>query len=288
LHCGGQNGSVTVAASGVSLYFAGKTLVEQIVDFTLGFVICGLIGLAFLPMVSGRARRLTLARIESRLPMTFDEIEAERDLLRARHAVEVRALEVKAEQERTAHAQDEAELGRRALAIRQAQEALSATAALLKETEEKLAQALDYGEKTTAALNEARETLAARDQSLEQKASDYAALEEARRLLELRAQGLEADLAEAEGRLAAFDARRKRLLARIVTERRRGDGFEQETLELRRALAEAGAAAGAPVMAINSDGVAFPLSPEREMLDLREAIARIGQQVAHLDAAGER
>jgi hypothetical protein len=29
--------------------------------------------------------------------------------------------------------------------------------------------------------------------------------------------------------------------------------------------------------------VAFPITPERELLDLREAIARIGQQVAHLD-----
>ena len=75
-------------------------MVEQIVDFILGFVICGLIGLAFLPLVSRRARRLTLARIEARLPMTFDEIEAERDLLRARFAVELRALEIKAAQER--------------------------------------------------------------------------------------------------------------------------------------------------------------------------------------------
>jgi hypothetical protein len=29
-----------------------KDLIEQIVDFTLGFVICGLIGMAFLPLVS--------------------------------------------------------------------------------------------------------------------------------------------------------------------------------------------------------------------------------------------
>jgi chromosome segregation ATPase len=265
-------------------------LVEQIVDFTLGFVICGLIGLALLPMVSGRARRLTLSRIEARLPMTFDEIEAERDLLRARHAVGLRALEIKAEQERQAHAQDEAELGRRALAIRQTQEQWNATAARLKETEEKLAQSLDFGEKTMAALTEARETLTTREQELAQKTLEYEELAEARRQLDNRAQGLDVALVEAERRLAEFDVRRKRLLAKFVAERQRGDGFEQENLDLRRALADATAAAAAsdaPVIAIGSDGVAFPLSPEREMLDLREAIARIGQQVAHLDTAGQ-
>ena len=259
-------------------------MVEQIVYFVLGFVICGLIGLAFLPMVSGRARRLTLSRIEARLPMTFDEIEAERDLLRARHAVDLRALEIKAEQQRRAHAEDEAELGRRALAIRQAREQQQETAARLKETEGKLAQALDLGEKTMLALNEAREALAARQQELEQKARDYEALGEERRQLENRVGEVAAALAEAERRLAEFDARRKRLLARIVTERQRGAAREKENLDLRRAVADAGAADGAPVMAIDSDGVAFPLSPEREMLDLREAIARIGHQVAQLDA----
>jgi chromosome segregation ATPase len=260
-------------------------LVEQIVDFILGFVICGLIGLAFLPLVSRRARRLTLARIEARLPMTFDEIEAERDLLRARFAVELRTLEIKAAQERKAHAEDEAELGRRALAIRQANEQWAQTAALLDETQAKLAQSLDFGEKTQAELIATRETLAARAQELEQKNRDYEDLGDARRELENRAAQLDAALEKAERRLAEFGARRKRLLGKFVAERQRGDDFEKTNLDLRRSLEDAGAAENAPVLAVGSDGVAFPITPEREMLDLREAIARIGQQVAHFDAA---
>jgi DNA repair exonuclease SbcCD ATPase subunit len=264
-------------------------LVEQIVDFVLGFVICGLIGLAFLPLVSRRARRLTLARIEARLPMTFDEIEAERDLLRARFAVELRALEIKTAQERKAHAEDEAELGRRALAIRQAKEQWAHTAALLDETQAKLAQALDFGEKTQAELIATRETLAARAQELEQRNRDYQDLGEAHRELENRAARLEAALEKADRRLADFDARRKRLLGKFVAERQRGDDFEKTTLDLRRALEDAGAAENAlenaPVLAVGSDGVAFPITPEREMLELREAIARIGHQVAQFDAA---
>ncbi len=202
-------------------------MVEQIVDFILGFVICGLIGLAFLPLVSRRARRLTLARIEARLPMTFDEIEAERDLLRARFAVDLRALEIKAAQERLVHANDEAELGRRALAIRQANEQWAQTDALLNDTQAKLAQALDFGEKTLAELTNTREALAARTQELEQKNRDYADLGEAHRELETCVASLGVALDKAESRLAEFDARRKRLLAKFVAERQRGDDFEK-------------------------------------------------------------
>ncbi len=237
-------------------------MVEQIVDFILGFVICGLIGLAFLPLVSRRARRLTLARIEARLPMTFDEIEAERDLLRARFAVELRALEIKAEQARLAHAEDEAELGRRALATRQANEQWAQTAAMLEETQAKLDQSLEFGEKTLAELSGAREYQSE---------------------LDIHAAALGAALEKAEARLAAFDVRRKRLLRRLVTERQRGHEFEKANHDLRRALAEA--EDSPPVFAVGSDGVAFSVTPEREMRDLREAIARIGQQVAHFDTA---
>ena len=258
-------------------------MVEQIVDFVLGFVICGLIGLAFLPMVSRRARRLTLARIEARLPMTFDEIEAERDLLRARFAVELRTLEIRAEQERLAHANDEAELGRRALAIRQANEQWAQTAALLDESQAKLAQSLNFGEKTQAELIATREALAACTQELEQKSRDFEDLGAAHRELENCATALGGAVEKAELRIAELYARRKRLLEKFVAERRRGDDFAKANLDLRRALEDAGAPENTPVLAMGSDGVAFPITPEREMLDLREAIARIGQQVAHFD-----
>jgi chromosome segregation ATPase len=215
--------------------------------------------------------------------MTFDEIEAERDLLRARFAVELRALEIKTAQERKAHANDDAELGRRALAIRQANEQLARTATLLAETEAKLAQSLDFGEKTQAELIATREALTARTQELEQKNRDFAELSAAHRELENRVAALGDAVAKAELRFAELSARRKRLLAKFVAERRRGDDFAKANLDLRRTIADEGAAENTPVLAIGSDGVAFPITPEREMLDLREAIARIGQQVAHLD-----
>jgi chromosome segregation ATPase len=312
-------------------------LIEQVVYFTLGFAICGLIGLAFLPLVSSRARRLTLARIEARLPMTFDEIEAERDLLRARFAVEKRALEIEAEQARNERAADSAELGRRAVAVMRAKEHLQQTESLLRERDGQLAKSLEFGEKTQAELLETQGALAERGAELARKNSDYDRLAEAREKLEQRAATLEAalasassdlletrgkweaaeaarretlgraehlaeqvkalsaSLADSERRNAQFEARRVRLLAKIAAERGRGDELENVNLSMRRIIAEktgqamvsttGGSAGSEAAAAEDAHGAAFPFSPEKDMLDLREAISRIGRQVARLDAA---
>jgi chromosome segregation ATPase len=310
-------------------------LVEQIVDFALGFVICGLIGLAFLPVVSARARRLTLARVESRLPMTFDEIEADRDLLRARFAAENRALELKAAEARDGRAADAAELGRRAVALMRTTEQLEQTTALLNERNSQLAKSLEFGEKTQAALDETRETLAQRQSELTALHGEFDKLAEERRRLDNRVSELEtaleaaggnlqdarerlaaveaarreiaaqveelssrnsamaADLAEAERRSADFEARRARMLAKIAAERKRGEEMESANLDLRRRLVERPAAlpSGGP-MARNGSGEqegqhanGAPASPsaEQELLDLREAISRLGRQLAHME-----
>lgn len=310
-------------------------MVEQIVDFALGFVICGLIGLAFLPVVSARARRLTLARVESRLPMTFDEIEADRDLLRARFAAENRALELKAAEARDGRAADAAELGRRAVALMRTTEQLEQTTALLNERNSQLAKSLEFGEKTQAALDETRETLAQRQSDLTALHGEFDKLAEERRRLDNRVSELEtaletaggnledarerlaaveaarreiasqveelssrnsamaADLAEAERRSADFEARRARMLAKIAAERKRGEEMESANLDLRRRLIERPAALlpGETAMPNGSgeldgqhaNGAAASPSAEQELLDLREAISRLGRQLAHME-----
>ncbi|MGO9389048.1 hypothetical protein [Rhodoblastus sp.] len=308
-------------------------MVEQIVYFTLGFVISGLIGLAFLPLVSARARRLTLARIEARLPMTFEEIEAERDLLRARFAVEKRALEIEAEKARAERTEDAAELGRRAVAVMRAKEHLQQTESLLRERDAQLAKALEFGEKTQAELMETQESLAARKAELALKSSDYDRLAEAHQKLDHRAVSLEAalaaanadlhdmrgrweasevarrenlaraehlaeqvksltaTLAEAERLNDEFVARRIRLLAKIAAEHQRADELESVNLSMRRIIAQIGSpkpeseALAAHGEAVN--GAPFAFGPEQEMLDLREAITRIGRQVARLDSSAD-
>ncbi len=85
--------------------------------FLLGVFSAGLVSLLLLPAISRRAMRLSRRRLELLLPLSMDEVVAERDLLRAEFAAERRRLEQKMETEATAQALQMAELGRRATEI---------------------------------------------------------------------------------------------------------------------------------------------------------------------------
>lgn len=92
-------------------------MIEEALIFALGFSLAGLIALATAPAFWRRAIRLSTRRLEMQLPLSFEEIQAERDLLRAEFAVESRRLEQKAQALNELHAQDMTELGRRAAII---------------------------------------------------------------------------------------------------------------------------------------------------------------------------
>lgn len=130
-------------------------MVEQIVFFALGVALCGLLGLAFLPLVTARARRLTLALVEQRLPLSFDEIEAERDALRAKFATENRALEIEAEQARRQKAEIEIALGRRAVEELRLKEALAQKDVEILARDQQLAKLRAELESLKAAASEA-------------------------------------------------------------------------------------------------------------------------------------
>jgi chromosome segregation ATPase len=92
-------------------------VIEQIMIFALGFLFAGLAALAFAPAFWRRANRLTRRRLETQVPLSVQEILAERDQLRAEFAVEQRRVELRAAQTKLAHAADRSELGRRAAEI---------------------------------------------------------------------------------------------------------------------------------------------------------------------------
>ncbi|HEX3495871.1 MAG TPA: hypothetical protein VHT02_01640, partial [Methylocella sp.] len=92
-------------------------MIEQAMVFALGFLVAGLIALAAAPAFWARAIRLSTRRLEMQLPLSFEEIQASRDLLRAEFAVECRRLEQKLEALNLVHAADMAELSRRAAII---------------------------------------------------------------------------------------------------------------------------------------------------------------------------
>jgi len=87
-------------------------LIEQAMIFALGFLVAALFGLLFLPAVQRRAARLAGRRLEMLLPLSMEEIVAERDQLRAEFAVERRRIEQKLEAAGDAQAQHMGEIGR--------------------------------------------------------------------------------------------------------------------------------------------------------------------------------
>ena len=88
-------------------------MIEDALFLALGFCSAVVLSLALLPLLWARALRLTRQRLELLVPWSKDEIDAERDGLRAQAAIDQRRLEQKAEQSRAALAQRDVELGHR-------------------------------------------------------------------------------------------------------------------------------------------------------------------------------
>jgi len=92
-------------------------MIEPIMYFGIGFLFAALIGLVVIPLVHGRAVRLTVRRLEAATPLSMAEIQADKDQLRAEFAMSTRRLEMSVEQLKTKSTSQLAELGKKGDAI---------------------------------------------------------------------------------------------------------------------------------------------------------------------------
>ena len=92
-------------------------MIEPIMYFGIGFLFAALIGLVVVPLVHGRAVRLTMRRLEAATPLSMAEIQADKDQLRAEFAMSTRRLEMSVEQLKTRSTSQLAELGKKGDAI---------------------------------------------------------------------------------------------------------------------------------------------------------------------------
>ena len=92
-------------------------MIEPIMYFGIGFLIAALVGLIVIPLVHGRAVRLTMRRLEAATPLSMAEIQADKDQLRAEFAMATRRLEVSVEHLRAKSTSQLAELGKKGDAI---------------------------------------------------------------------------------------------------------------------------------------------------------------------------
>ncbi len=92
-------------------------MIEPIMYFGIGFLVAALIGLVVIPLVHGRAVRLTIRRLEAATPLSMAEIQADKDQLRAEFAMSTRRLEMSVDQLKTKSTSQLAELGKKGDAI---------------------------------------------------------------------------------------------------------------------------------------------------------------------------
>jgi hypothetical protein len=94
-----------------------RSMIEPIMYFGIGFLVAALIALFVIPLIHGRAIRLTMRGLEAALPLSMAEIQADKDQLRAEFAMSTRRLELNVEQLKNRAANQLAELGKKGDAI---------------------------------------------------------------------------------------------------------------------------------------------------------------------------
>ncbi len=138
-------------------------MVQSILLFALGFLCAAFLALMVAPAVWRRASVLTRKRIEASVPLTINEIQADKDRMRAEFAMSTRRLEMSIKSFRDKAATQVAEINRNQQELKH-----------LGETRDELTLAVSELESQAAIL---RKELAGREEQLEQVSEALAGAE---------------------------------------------------------------------------------------------------------------
>ncbi|PRD45321.1 hypothetical protein C5748_03755 [Phyllobacterium phragmitis] len=86
-------------------------MIESALFFVLGFLCAAFLAALVAPSIWRRATVLTRRRVETEVPLTLNEIQADKDSLRAQHAMSVRKLEMRLKALNEKYAEQKIELG---------------------------------------------------------------------------------------------------------------------------------------------------------------------------------
>lgn len=244
-------------------------MIEQAIYFAIGFLVAALAGVVWTPIVSRRATRLAEARARLQAPISERQAIAERDALRAEHAVEHMRLE-----RRLTLAEEDA-IGLRAEAGRQSVRIITLEADAAHH------RAVDVERR--AEIDELRSERRSLEATL--GASQSA-------IHDLTAQRDRAHAAEAEAitRQKEFEAEANRARAKAAIEAARADSMERQHDELSRS-AKAAAERKEAVRAQLASSLAAVSAKAKNLEErLRETIARndsLAERASIGDAARE-
>jgi len=211
-------------------------LIETAIYLSIGALSAALAFLLAIPAVSRRAHRLAQRRAALAAPLSATEARADRDALRAKHALDVALIERRAASAQTQWAEAQIELGRRAAE-------LVARDSEIDDKRAEIAQRAEERARLSAELRDRDAEISAREVALfdlsgQRDAAERRQAETLERMKE-RQKRFDAVQADMEGRIAA--------LSRELSEERRDSEAALATsqarvAELRRRLEECEAA----------------------------------------------
>jgi len=232
-------------------------MVEALMYFGTGFLVAALLGLLIIPLVHGRAVRLTMRRLEAATPASMAEIQADKDQLRAEFAMSTRRLEMSVEQLKAKTTSQLAELGKKNDAInrlkielgektaaifaleardkalrdqlRATEEEVAVKTAAMHEAERALADKEAQLAKLVSALEEQTGVAAARQGEIETLKSQIEAFKE-------RLAAAEQDVKAAENRREAERVELAAATRELEAERRRVETLDGRVVELEQQL----------------------------------------------------
>ena len=261
-------------------------MIEPIMFFGLGFLVASLFGLVILPLVHGRAVRLTARRLEAATPVSMAEIQADKDQLRAEFAMSTRRLEMSVDQLKAKTTGQLAELGKKTDAINRLKVEIgekAATIFALEAREKALKDQLHATEDElaikTSALREAERSLADRQAEFTKLTADLddksvTAASQSIEIIALKTQieslhdqvtTLQKDVKETEGRLAQERVNAEAATKELTDERGKVENLGKRIGELEQQLARQTAEA---------EGLS------KRVAELEAQIATQGQQLA--------
>ena len=252
-------------------------MIESLMYFGLGFLAAALLVgpfglLVVMPLVHGRAERLTTRRLEATIPQSMAEISADKDLLRAEFAVSTRRLEKKVEKLETSNASQIVEIAKKSDAISNLEVDLGAVRDQLRATEDELKAKTTPVREAEYGLSDKESELAKLRSSLDER-SGLVDLQKT----ELVAAGMQVEALK--GRLAQMGEEVK-----AAEERRHGveralSDKESEMARLTRAFAERSSLADSQKLEIMVLGT--------QVRALQERLTQAGEEAKALESLRE-
>jgi hypothetical protein len=234
------------------------SMIEWLMFGALGFLLGCLLALMLAPPLWNRAVKLTTRKLEATMPMSLNDIQADKDQLRAEFAIELRKVEVALEKAKEKAARELIEANKRRVEIAMLNSDLAATRAQLQEGENAnrvlqqtikrrlpdLDNRLKAAKKALAELEsvnaELRTTVASQSEALKTARTTLhnqrADIDRLRAALESGSGGALRGLGKPDARTLAETQRLSAELSKVHEELERAKASAEETMMLRREL----------------------------------------------------